>query len=291
MCSKVAELLEKSLEVSTLHKVRLPSAWTVAHVGGFDAFYRIAEISDVFGAHEHGTKRIGELLYRVRKTSGTAFCGTCCECVWRETEASMRRSYRGVLLLPSHTEVPVDAVKGLGPHVKILPVPSNPIDAKCSEKFTVKVIEALRELRSIDILTLDAFRCDVDIVLEGIVTAEIPSPSLLEFTLVKDVSYETVVNKLAAAGYVCYYMTTKPEHKRFRGIRQPVYPIAVPVTGCYRGIFDSFKGERYHMVCRHRESNTPWGTVLDAWSRMPHKGMFAGCAAAGRSRRIKEWFK
>ena len=80
-------------------------------------------------------------------------------------------------------------------------------------------------------------------------------------------------------------------HEGLRTVGGLAAPIAVPVTGCYRGIFDSFKGERYHMVCRHRESNTPWGTVLDAWSRMPHKGMFAGCAAAGRSRRIKEWFK
>jgi hypothetical protein len=161
--------------------------------------------------------------------------------------------------------------------------------ASCPQRVVdVAVSELTTKFRSgavLDVLSLDSWKCDALLVERLILGEHSLRPRLLDFTTASDEPLQPLVDKLSAH-YQCYFMTTKPEHKRFRGIRQPQYPIAVRLDGCWRGVYDSFRNDRYHMTCV-LSRDAMMSTVMTAFTRMTHRGLHAGCSLAARSSRMQ----
>lgn len=273
-CSKAPEVLSKALEVDASLRRQ---EWHIVHVGARDAVMKVAELADVFGDASHGGAAVGRMQ---RLLGQKNFCGPCCECVAAGDYKTFNAPYNATLIVPRHLNV-----DGLAYLPKEYFVEARRFDLAPSTEEACGSSILSRIPAAVDVLTLDAGRCDVQVVEELAKSSH--RPRLLQFTMVADVSYERVINALHP-NYTCYFLTTKPEHKKFRGIRQPVYPVAVRVTGCWRGIFDIFKNDRYHTTCV-RSSDAALTTVLTAFTRMTHKGLHAGCTLSGRGDRLKRF--
>lgn len=296
-CTKVADILSKALEIGGSERRR----WNVAHIGSREGLIRLAELVDVFGDVAHGSQAVGRLL---REHGVQQFCGSCCECVAAaEFKATVSR-YNATLVLPLSTKdvpeavsvgyfAPNQAAVNDGNMRNLIVLDANDV-GRCPEALAIQLRNTTKALlmqsdSKLDVLTVDAWRCDMDVVAAVAEVVSSRKPNFLEVTMVAgDVSYEKVVQSLEA-NYACYFLTTKPEGKKFRGIRQPNYPLAVRVSGgCWRGIYDSFKQERYHLTC-HKHSDVALTAVMAAFTRMTHKGIHAGCSVGQRGEKLKNF--
>mmetsp|Transcript_73503 Transcript_73503/g.85394 ORF Transcript_73503/g.85394 Transcript_73503/m.85394 type:complete len:399 (-) Transcript_73503:52-1248(-) len=295
-CTKAADILYKALEVGGNGHRR----WHVAHVGSREGLIRLAELIDVFGDVAYGTRSAAKLL---RSHGVSSFCGSCCECVAADEIKPTVTRYNATLILPEDLhEIPKEVEASYFGHLSpvnalkdsnvrnIVKVEPNSV-AACPGTLAAQLRNVTASLLSgsatLDVLTVDAWRCDVHVLAAVTEAATSRKPNFLEITMVNgDVSYEKIVQSLEA-DYACYFLTTKPEGKRFRGIRQPNYPLAVRVSaGCWRGVYDSFKQERYHLTC-HRHSDMTLTTIMSAFTRMTHKGIHAGCSIGQRQEKMK----
>ncbi|CUI15341.1 membrane-associated protein, putative [Bodo saltans] len=286
VCSKVPDIVSKSLE---LHDGAASGGrnWSVVHVGSREGWLKLGELGDVFGNKEGGTAAIARQLKQVRAPN-IDVCGPCCECVSSGELRSHPLPYTATLI-----DAPFQPNLVLAPSAhpywhshRLISAPLNDLSS-CPAVLLSTLVQELSYLpTAIDVLALDAWKCDVPVVELVILGRAQLRPRLLDFTTAADVSYEPLIEKLARLGYHCYYMTTKPEHKKFRGIRQPQYPIAVKLNGCWRGVFDSFRHDRYHITCV-LASDATISSVLAAFTRMSHKGLHHGCNIPSRNARMQ----
>lgn len=304
-CSKAPEIISKALHVAAAANIP-PKRWNIAHVGSRDGPYKIAEIIDAFGATEFGTPSLRNLYVAAadgkidlkEKKKIMDFCGSCCECVASQDIRSVATEYNATLLYPAVpaeeknplmmvAPLPTEYFKKRKGSPTLVTLPPNDI-LKCPPPLLESIERELLRLGHLDVLTLDAWRCDFSVVKQLVLSNKI-APSFLQFTAVEDTLYEVLMKEMYDGGYSCYFLTTKPEHKKFRGMRQPLYPFAVYATGCWRGIYDGFKGGRYHLTC-HKRTEGVLSSVMNAFSRMTHKGLHSGCMIPDRHGRLKDLF-
>lgn len=281
-CSKVPDIVSKTLELTGGNRDR---NWTVVHVGSRDGWLKLAELGDLFGSQAGGTIAVGRALKTANGPSQD-ICGSCCECASSGELKVFPRPFHATLLDAPFSEAartPSDhgywkshTLVKLGTN-DFSQCPGSLLDDMAAELSTSIVSS------QIDVLSLDAWRCDVPLLERVVLRGPKLRPKLLDFTAAAGVSYKPLIDSLSA-NYHCYFMTTKPEHKRFRGIRQPQYPIAVKLDGCWRGVYDSFRSDRYHITCSLIEDGAI-SAVLSAFTRMAHKGLHAGCTLPSRSSR------
>jgi hypothetical protein len=285
VCSKVPDVVSKSLELNdaSAHGGR---NWSVVHIGSREGWLKLGELGDVFGHKEGGTVAVARHLKSIR-ASNVDSCGPCCECASSGELRSHPLPYTATLIdAPFHGAQHAPSAHPYWTSNRLITAPSNDATS-CPAVLLSALVQELSYLTGpLDVLALDAWKCDAPLVELVVLGGPQLRPRLLDFTTAADVAYGPLMEKLSEAGYHCYYMTTKPEHKKFRGIRQPQYPIAVKLDGCWRGVFDSFRNDRYHVTCG-LVSDATISSVLAAFTRMSHKGLHHGCSMPSRSARMQ----
>ena len=285
MCSNMFEVLGKFLD----RRKELGMAdrhFQLAHIGARDGIYKVAEMSETFGNVAHGTHELGQLLFKIRGPK--EFCGFCCECVSRDPGEETRAviPHNITFLRPGE---PLDSqiIQQLGPYVNVKPLPPNTM-TRCPQKLIDEAVESLGVGKSsVDVLTLDAWTCDAEIVERAIIKGSV-RPIIFQMTLVNSAKdYEAFLDGLLRVGYHCYYHTTKPTRVP-RGMRHPIYPMTILVSGCWRDVYGVFKGDRFHLTCTSL-NNTAASSTLTLATRTVHKGMFTGCMIVGRPQRLAKW--
>ena len=223
------------------------------------------------------------------------------------TSASRVLSVAGVVPKSLHV-APLASDK----HLKLFPFPeaqqpdlSRPFDTACQEHITA-FAAVLNRMKGVDWITVDAGPCDVQIIQrlmprlrrfgEGGASPADPagagtstnrnssmavplSPQLIQFTMKDDeADYKSLLKQLSAQHqYSCGFFSQKPEHRKLRGVRPPVYPVFIRLDGCWRPSYDLLRKDRFHLTCWDA-TDTTVVPIVEAYTRSVHKGMDLYCS-------------
>jgi hypothetical protein len=272
------------------------STWTIAIAGsGTNGAFRVAEANAVLGDTQHSPWAIGASLLRRNTTQTVAnFCGECCECVAELPSSDAKHAERGKgaasvgrRILFVNTGLAADL--SLGPSVEMVVS-----DGDCASVAAALAARLRADSTSLDVLSLETFGCDAFLVRQLVVAGYggvALRPQLLQFSMWNATEgYADLVEALAERGggadYLCYFLTMKPVHKSFRGIRVAPYPVAVLATGCWRASYNNFRADR-HLVTCHAKGNERLRRAVETRLNQWHRGSQIGCSSGLRQGRLR----
>jgi hypothetical protein len=298
ICSRLPMVLKK---LAAVH----PKAdkWSLLHIGNRDELYKVGELLDVFaerhpfgtletGIRAMGNKKSARVLSRAMGSSEgkPVACGACCECSQVDIETVAQKVDANATAYSLTAFVPQRAglTEELSTYATVQPFPKETLE-KCPSGALAAAKAHLASTPA-NIITIDAGACDAELVRAHVVAVTADAKqraTLLQFTM-QGVSenYGAIAAKLEAAKYHCFFPTSKPQNRNFRGVRAPTFPMFVTLPGCWRPIFDNFHGERYHMMCVDTGDEVAM-EVMKGFRRATHMGKSHGCALGPASSRLK----